>query len=163
MQPHSMAVLALAGFIWNRPRRYSINKAVMRVEYLKNGKYASNIYELTDIEESEDQRELVVRTMRGGGGLSCTMDVRRSSAQEGAEVTMTHRTIHVSGLREVFKLYKTKIVAGMHYNSRRYRNFKGEYMTPDRKKLRMYCEVKRSDGYFTEIPYDLEVMQLVFN
>ena len=69
MQPHSMAALALAGHLWNSYVPPKIAKCVMRVEFRKHGEYVSNMYDMLDITESSDRRELKVRIMRSGGGL----------------------------------------------------------------------------------------------
>ncbi|MCA9369437.1 MAG: hypothetical protein H6773_03855 [Pseudomonadales bacterium] len=161
MQPHSMAALALAGHLWNSYVPPKIAKCVMRVEFRKHGEYVSNMYDMLDITESSDRRELKVRIMRSGGGLSCTVVIRRNSLEEGSEVTMTHETIHVSGLREVFNLYKMKIVSGRHYNSMKYRNFAGDFVSDDRKVLNFVCEVKDSRGNFYAVPYRLDRIQLI--
>lgn len=160
MQPHSMCAAALAGFMWNRPESLNVKKCNMSVEYRKSGEYKMNTYELSDIRESADKREITVFVMRGGGGIACQVAIRRNSAQEGSEVTMTHGQIHVSGLREVFNLYNKRIVSGMHYNSERYRNFAGEFRDSGRKKLWLRCEVKSSYGSFYDVDYELEMRQL---
>ena len=161
MQPHSMCALALAGYVWNCYDSSAISKCVMRVEYRRDGEYVSHSYDLTNVRESNDRRELKVQIMRSGGGLSCVMNIRRSSTQEGSEITMTHETIHISGLREVFNLYKMRISNGMHYNSARYRAYGGEFQTSDRKKLDFTCEVKTSSGSFVPVRYMLERTQLI--
>lgn len=158
MQPHSMCAVALAGFMWNRPVKVPLTSVAMKVEYTYQGVYKYNHYTLSDITESTDQRELSVRIMRSSGDISCTVRLRRSSAQEGSEVTMTHDQNHVSGLREVYNLYKEKVANGMHYNSMKYRDFRGEFTDSSRKKLRLVCAVKQSDGSFRDVPYELEMM-----
>ncbi len=160
MQPHSMCAVALAGYMWNHPRRIAVERCNMNVEYIRNSKWCLNKYELLDIEESSDGRGVKVRIMRGGGGIACTMTIRRKSIEEGAEVEMTHSQIHVAGLREVFKLYKMRITEGAHYNSQRYRNFFGEFMDSTRTKLRLRCEVIQADKSFVSVQYDLEIKQV---
>lgn len=163
MQPHSMAAVALAGYMWNSHSNPVVSKCVMRVEYRRDGDYVSHSYDLTNVQESSDKRELKVSIMRSGGGLACTINLRRSSLQEGCEITMTHETIHVSGLREVFNLYKMRIANGMHYNSQRYRAFEGDYQSSDRKKLTLTCEVKTRHGNFVPVRYELERTQLILS
>ena len=156
-----MCALALAGYIWNSYENPVVSKCVMRVEYRRDGNYVSHSYDLTNIQESSDKRELKVSIMRSGGGLSCVMNIRRSSLEEGSEITMTHETNHVSGLREVFNLYKMRISNGMHYNSMRYRAYSGEFQSSDRKKLDFTCEVKTKSGTFIPVRYQLERTQLI--
>jgi len=158
-----MCALALAGFIWNSYSNPVVSKCVMRVEYRRDGLYVSHSYDLTDIVESSDKRELKVSIMRSGGGLSCVMHLRRSSTQEGSEITRTHESIRVSGLREVFNLYKMKISNGMHYNSMKYRSYGGEYESDDRKKLSFTCEVKNTNENFVPVRYVLERTQLILS
>lgn len=159
MQPHSMCAVALAGYVWNRPEIKQVSSGVMHVEYRKDGTYKKNIYRLGNIHVSPDGREIKVRIIRDGGGISCEITIRRSSAQEGSEVTMTHGQIHVAGLREVYNLYKLKVASGLHYNSERYRAFAGEFSS-DRKKLRFVSEVKNRSGSFVPVGYELELTQV---
>ena len=160
MQPHSMCAVALAGYMWNRPESLNVSKCNMAVEYRKSGDYKMNTYELSNIRESVDKREITALIMRGGGGIACTVTIRRSSAQEGSLVTMTHGQIPVAGLREVFNLYKKRISSGMHYNSERYRNFQGEYRDSGRRKLWLRSEVKSSYGQFYDVDYELDIRQV---
>lgn len=159
MQPHSMCAVALAGYVWNRPEPKHVTSCVMGVEYKRDGTYRKNIYRLSNILTSPDNREMRVHIVRDGGGISCEITLRRSSTQEGSEVTMTHGQIHVSGLREVYNLYKNKVSSGMHYNSERYRNFKGD-VSSNRKKMQLWCEVKNRYGNFITVLYELELQQV---
>jgi hypothetical protein len=86
---------------------------------------------------------------------------RRKSVEEGSEITMTHETIHVSGLREVFNLYKLKVANGLSYNSEKYKAFAGEFQTDDYKKLDLNCEVKQRDDKFIMVKYLIERTDLV--
>lgn len=156
MQPHSMCVVSLVGLMWNSLSPKQVSRCEMRVEYTKRGSYAFHSYELSNIYESPDRRELRVSVMRAGGGLACTVNVRRSSLQEGCEVTMTHDTIHVSGLREVFHLYRLKASGGMSYNSRLYKGFAGEFQTDDYKKLDLVCEVLNDNDVHVPVRYQIE-------
>lgn len=161
MQPHSMCAVALVGYIWNSHKEMNISKCVMSVEYRNRfGDYKSNSYDLSDIEESSDRRELKIRIMRSGGGLACKVIARRSSTSEGAKITMTHETIHVSGLREEFKLYAKDVSEGMHYNSQRYRRFVGHFGS-GRESLNLVCEIKRDDDTYYSSAYKLNITQLV--
>jgi hypothetical protein len=161
MQPHSMCVVALSGLIWNSPKPIKVLKAGMAVEYRKRGAYIRYYYDLTNIEETPDRLNLKVTVMRSGGGLSCTVNARRTSREEGSEITMTHETIHVNGLREIFRLYRFRISGGRHENSERYGRYEGDFQSDDYKKLNLRCEVKLDDGSFVTEPYDLERVDLV--
>ncbi len=161
MQPHSMCAVALANYMWNRPERRLVKSCYMDVEYYTtDGKYKLNKYDLTHIEESDDRRTLKVYIMRSGGGISCQITLMRSSVEEGGEITMTHSQNHVSGLREVYKLYKNKLQNGMHYNSERYRNFKGESYHPERKTFHLESEVRIKNDIFVWKTYDLRIISL---
>jgi hypothetical protein len=157
MQPHSMCAVALAAYVWNRPRRLEVTSSVMNVEYYKNGRYKLNKYELSNFIQCTDGTDFRVHIMRSGGGIACDVTVRRFSLSEGTRVEMTHSQQHVAGLREEFRLMKKRIINGRHYNSQRYRNFEGEAIHPDRKRFKFYCEVKQQNGYFVELPYELEI------
>lgn len=154
MQPHSMCAVALAGYVWNRPEPKKIKSCSMEVEYKSNGLYKKNIYRLSNISISSDDREMDVHIIRDGGGISCTMNIRRSSKSEGSQVTMTHGQIHVAGLREVYNLYKNNISGGMHYNSQRYKGFKGT-ISASREKVVLDCEVIQKNGSVAEVKYEL--------
>ncbi|MFZ1721552.1 MAG: hypothetical protein WAU07_03530, partial [Microgenomates group bacterium] len=79
--------------------------------------------------------------------------------REGAEVTQTHSTQHVSGLREVYNLYRGTVSGGMHYNSVKYKSFHGEApYKSDPKQLHLYSDVRRKDGGFSPVLYELRVM-----
>lgn len=160
MQPHSMCAAALVGYIWNSHDNPKISKCVMSVEYRNRfGEYKNNSYDLTDVEQSSDGRELKIRIMRSGGGLACKVVARRSSTSEGSKIAMTHETIHVSGLREEFKLYSMDVSEGMHYNSMRYRRFAGHFGAA-RESLNLVCEIKRDDDSYYSAAYKLTMTQL---
>lgn len=152
-----MCAAALATYVWNRPERMEVTSSVMDVEYRKDGVYKLNRYELSNYISSTDNREFRVLVMRGGGGISCNVTVRRSSLDEGSEVTMTHSQIHVAGLREVFTLWKMRIANGQNYNSFKYGAFEADVMHPKRLKMKFYCQLKHANGYYITVPYDLEI------
>lgn len=154
MQPHSMCAVALAGYMWNRPETKKINECSMEVEYRKDGQYKKNVYRLSRITLSPDDREINVHILRDGGGISCTITIRRSSVVEGSQVTMTHSQNHVAGLREVYNLYKHNVASGFNYNSERYKAFRGT-ISSDREKVVLDCEVKRSNGLYAVVNYEL--------
>lgn len=156
MQPHSMCVVSLVGLMWNAYNPRKVNSCQLRVEYTKQGSYAFHEYSLSNITESADQRELSVNIMRSSGGLSCKVTARRSSLQEGSEITLSHDTIHVAGLREVFNMYRFRIANGMSYNSMLYKGFSGDFQTDDYKKLVLSCEVKNRDDVFVPVRYEIE-------
>ncbi|MBD3279419.1 MAG: hypothetical protein GF390_01765 [Candidatus Pacebacteria bacterium] len=157
MQPHSMCALALASYYWNLSQPATITGCTMSVDYqTKGGKYKSNKYILSNIQESTDRRELKVHIMRGGGGIACTITIRRNTLQVGASVVMTHSQQHIAGLREEFRLMRKSIVNGQHYNSRKYRRFEGEAHA-DGRAMTLRCEIKKDDGSFTTVPYSLKI------
>lgn len=161
MQPHSMAMVSLIGLIWNSSTLKKVSKMDVKVEYRRNGSYAFHDYVLSNVTESSDRREISASIMSTNSGLSCVMHARRSSLQEGCEVTMTHDTNHVSGLREVFNLYKLNVSNGMSYNSTIYRAFSGSFQTDDYKRIDLVADVKLKSGDFVSSPYQVERTGLV--
>lgn len=158
MQPHSMCAVALANYVWNSATWMELEKVQMRVDYKdRYGASKFNIYELWNIQRDRDDREMRVQIMRGGGGINCTITLRRNTPQEGAEVTMTHSEQHIAGLREVFYLYKEKISSGKHYNSLKYGDFEGYNNHPDRRRIALYCDLRMSAHTFVRIKYELEI------
>ena len=156
MQPHSMCAVALAGYMWNRVEPVKVTNCSMEVEYTVRGRYKKNVYRLSNIAVSSDNREISFSVIRDGGGLACVIDIRRSSFSEGFEVTMTHRTTHISGLREVYNLYKNRVSGGFNYNSRKYGGFKGT-LSSDRKTVELECEVRRDNGSLYPVKYTLKI------
>jgi hypothetical protein len=133
----------------------------MRVEYQNRfGEYKVNIYDLWNIRRDTDDREMKVQIMRSGGGVNCTITLRRSSVQEGSEITMTHSEQHIAGLREVYHLYKEKISSGKHYNSLVYKDFNGYNNDSKRERIVLSCEIKMNDKYFVPIEYKLEATSI---
>lgn len=157
MQPHSMCAVAVAGYMWNRPYRKSISRLSMDVEYRSEDKFRNLVYDISNIQESSDQREIKLSIVRAGGGLACTMLIRRSSAAEGSKVTMTHETTHVAGLREEYYLYKNTIQSGRHHNSRKYGDFSGS-IDESRENLTMICGIRniKTDRFY-DVVYRLKI------
>lgn len=159
-----MCVLFVCDFYWNAPEKIVIKGDVtIRVEYQEvSGAYKFNEYRVSNIYETSDKLQLTMYVIRSSGGISCEITARRNSTSEGAEVTMTHSQQHVSGLREVFRLMKKEVINGMHYNSEKYNRYEGRNMTDSSypRKLRLYSEVKRADGTFISLPYDLEITSI---
>jgi len=161
MQPHSMCTLALANYAWNSINPRLPEACSARIEYKdKNGLYKSNGYKLYGIRLNSDNTELTVSIVRDGGGLSCTMHARRSSTSEGSSVTMTHETQHVSGLREIFNLYKSGIKSGRHENSQKYGDFNGDIRPHNYKDLRLECKIKKDNGSMATSSYGLTLYGL---
>lgn len=162
MQPHSMCAVALANYVWNSFEKIKVSSCAMNIEYLNRyGENQLKKYRLSNFAESSDRREFTVYIIRDGGGISCSITVRRNTTQEGAEVEMTHSQIHVSGLREVYRLMKEEITNGRHYNSLIYKDFKGEQTSSDRRKLRLWTDVKqKKDDRFVRTQYDLEITSI---
>lgn len=160
MQPHSMCAVSLANYIWNNYQRQPESEFRMTVDYRNHhGNYRSLKYRLFNVRVSPDNLELKMNIQRDGGGIDCEVTCRRSSVREGAEVTQTHGQQHVAGLREVYNLYRGKVMNGTHYGSRKYKSFRGE--TPaksDPKTLHLHTDVKRPDGSFVEVFYESRIM-----
>lgn len=95
--------------------------------------------------------------MRSHGGIDCTISGRRMSTLEGSQVFMTHSQQHVADLMEEFRLYKEYITDGKHHRSKKYGRFDGRVAHPDGERLELNCEVKRADGSFVYVPYELEI------
>ncbi len=154
-----MCALALANYIWNNYQRQPESEFRMEVDYrTQAGIYKSLKYRLFNVQASSDNLELKVTVQRDGGGIDCEITCRRSSYSEGAEVTQTHSMQHVVGLREVYNLYRGKVSGGMHYNSKRYKSFRGEAPYKlDPKKMHFYTEVRRPDDSFVELLYVLKI------
>jgi hypothetical protein len=157
-----MCAVALANYIWNSSENPTVERCNMDIWYTdREGLYKLNKYELWNINHSNDDREMEVQIIRGGGGINCKISLRRESRQEGSKVEMTHSEQHVAGLREEYYLWKQKVQSGRHYNSRAYGQFEGFNNHPDRKKLVLYCEVKTSSGNFVTNKYELEITSIV--
>lgn len=163
MQPHSMAMVSLVGLLWNSSTPKKVSKMDVKVEYRREGSYAFHDYVLTNVTESSDRREISASIMSTNSGLSCVMHARRSSLQEGCEITMTHDTIHVSGLREVFNLYKLNVASGMSYNSMVYKAFAGAFQTDDYKRIDLTAEVRLKSGDYVPVRYEVERTGLVLS
>ena len=162
MQPHSMCALAAANLVWNTHEDMSgLSMVKMDVSYRnKDAEYKLNKYELSNF-NFKSEREFEVMIIRAGGGIACTMTVRRKSTEPGSGVVMTHSQNHISGLREEFSLYKNKVKSGQHYNSKMYKCFEGEGSHPERKALKLRCEIKRKTGHFMPSNYELTVTSIV--
>gem|GEM_PF-3689265 len=154
-------MVSLVGLMWNSPQPLKVLKSEIKVEFRKEDIFAWHSYDITNVTESSDRREVSASIMRSGGGLACVMHARRSSLEEGCEVTLTHDTNHVAGLREVYNLYRLKVQSGMSHNSEKYKGFTGEFLTDDYKRIDLTCEVKRSSGEFTPVKYEVERRELV--
>jgi hypothetical protein len=160
MQPHSMASMAFASHIWNNGQNQNylyqeITGAEVEVEYRdKHGKYRDLFYRINVVNQSADKRELQLYVVRSNGGIACTMTVRRNSLQEGAHITMTHSQQHVAGLREEFQLMKKSITQGHHYNSEKYKNYKGQILYEGREvDLETDVIIDSHRGLYVTLPY----------
>jgi hypothetical protein len=150
-----MCAVALSHHLWKHLDEKPESKYHISVEYRRGGgEFVTNHYDITDVRFSTDKLELKMSIMRGGGGLACTVQLRRKSKEEGSLVVMTHDTIHISGLREEWNDYDKKISNGMHYNSERYRSFAGDFKA-EGEELSLVCEVKFSNGSFYPVRYNL--------
>lgn len=155
MQPHSMCALALANLVWNQGYGDSIAFSRILVEYqTPKGTYKKNYYDLNQIKVDGDKFSVAIK--RSGGGLACTMDVKKNSSDE---VEMTHRTQHIAGLMERFTLDKKRIRKGDHRNSRKYNTFAGD-ITQDTN-IELVCDVlSLQQKKFIKIPYTLSIDSL---
>jgi len=156
MQPHSMCAVALSDYIWHWDGATGKDYRVS-VEYRRyDGTYRSLKYRCTPT-LSTDRRQLDVFVVRDGGGIACTVTLMKSGS-EGSEVTSRHSQQHVSGLREVYNLYRGKVKNGMHYNSLMYKRFEGELISrADPKKMRIVTEVLVDEYKFVPISYQVEI------
>lgn len=158
MQPHSMCTVGLCNYVWNYYKPVE-NEYRMSVEYRSEYGVKVLYYRLFNVKVSEDGTELSVAIQRDGGGLACVVHARRASRTEGAEVTMTHETQHVAGLREVYNLYKGQVLNGMHYNSKKYRGFRGQLASKsDPKHFQLTTDLVRADGSTSVGQYDLRIL-----
>lgn len=158
MQPHSMCALGMAGYVWGGVEVPCPSSASMKVIYQdKYHYYKTNVYYLSNIKEDDDHKRMSVDIVRGGGGIACTITITRRSAEEGAEIEMTHSQQHVSGLREVSRISHTQVSEGRHYNSMKYGDFSGKFTQSDRKRMQLMCDIKRDDGSFMSVQYTLEI------
>jgi hypothetical protein len=158
MQPHSMCAVALAHYIWNNPDSVTVKDCAMRVEYRDHHDHFRNLYyRISNVRQEKDDREFKMDIVRDGGGVNCVMIISRNSTTEGAEVTIKHDPEHISGLVEIFNLYKNKVSSGRHRNSRKYAGFEGHMKYLDR--MTMYCDLVRSNGSTTTSTYNLEIVQ----
>jgi len=152
MQPHSMCAVALSNYIWYANGQAGVDYRVT-VEFRRHdGTYRNLKYRCTP-SLSTDKSRLDIFIIRDGGGIACTITLDKRGA-EGSEVSSSHSQQHVSGLREVYNLYKGKVKNGMHYNSLMYKGFEGELITQaDPKKMTMKTEVKVTQDRYATINY----------
>lgn len=157
-----MCVVALTAYLWNRPVRLNLKKALIYITYRNRyGEYKNNVYDTEIVSRSPDDCELKVYVIRSGGGISCTVTAKRNSTQEGSEVVFTdHSQHHLSGLRELYKLYKNRIAYGDNQGSKLYRRFEGETTDDTRRRYRMMCEVINSQEQYVPVLYEIELKYL---
>lgn len=167
MQPHSMAAMTFASYIWNNEQsqeyRYeTIVGGETEVEYRdKYGAFRDLFYRMEVVGRSSDDKELQIYVLRSGGGIACVVTVRRNSLQEGAHITMTHSQQHISGLREEFNLMKKSITQGMHYNSEKYKNYKGQILYEGKEvDLETDVVIDQRRGLFITLPYKVFVKSI---
>lgn len=155
-----MAAMSLASYLWNKASRSEVKKAEVEVEYRNRyGDYKHNIYQLEVTKRSSDDRELQIYVIRAGGGIACTLTIRRSSTSEGGHVTMTHSQSHVSGLREEFVLMKKAIREGMHYNSGLYKAYSGDIVY-EGQQINFTSQVRNKQDVFVNLPYVIRIRQV---
>lgn len=162
MQPHSMCAVAVANYVWNAHEKITATNYEVKVEYIhRRGEFKTNIYRLSGFKEESDRKAFSVYIIRAGGGIACTIYARRNSTQEGSKIEMTHSQNHTSGLREEYELWKKNIKYGRHYNSSLYRDFEGESITDDRKRINFNCDVKQIDNKtFKKVNYEITIREL---
>jgi len=156
-----MCALAVTGYVWNRPkpvdRKYLGNKFVVEIEYIDHeGRSRMLEYTLEILNRDVGEKKLDIRAVRSHGDFSCTLSVTRSSGEQGSQVTVYHGVQHVSGLREVYKLYNTYTVGGHHDNSMKYGGFEAKFSAGDLDRTR--CELKaelirKSDDWSRTVNY----------
>lgn len=133
----------------------NLEACTLRVSYTnRQGDTKNNYYDLKEIKISGENR-FSVSIQRSGGGLACVMDVTRNSKSSN-HVEMTHGTIHIAGLKEVYKLRKDEIVDGEHRNSIKYKRFHGRIKYEEQ--LELTCEILTiAKKQWTTSTYNLSV------
>lgn len=158
MQPHSMAALGLAGFVWNNPYKEIKSSARAEVEYRKRAdELKTNYYDLSGITLSSDNRTLTVTIGRVIKGAPCTITIRRDTDDVPCKVTMTHSPQHVADLREEFRLTRSQIQDGRHYNSYIYREYNGKFTVDDCSRSDLSCEMKNREDRYVWVNYKTKV------
>ena len=134
-----MCALAVAAYVWNRPRpvseKYLGNKYSVEIEYetqFKERKQLTYNIEITQRDAKEEK--LVVRAIRSHGGLDCRLFIERNSNTEGSKVTVRHSQQHVAGLLEIYELHNRYTKLGHHINSRKYNRFDATFSDDDDRK-----------------------------
>ncbi|NCN83047.1 MAG: hypothetical protein GW947_03705 [Candidatus Pacebacteria bacterium] len=166
MQPHSMCALAVAGYVWNRPapidpkyQRTKFNN--VELEFTDHRDKTRKIYYNLEITKRKaDEKELDIRAVKSSGDLACTLEIRRASNDEGSKVTVVHQTQHVSGLKEIYNLYKDYTTDGHHENSTKYGKFKAIFDSGnlDRTTCEVRTElVRKSDGWSRVVSYKTKI------
>lgn len=144
MQPHSVAVLTMANYIFNGgfyPEVHKISGAESMITFTKNGLYRNLYYSFSSFTAMVDTYgnwygfSCLVR--RSGDPLSCYMTVKTSPGPfyEGKKFTIEHTPTHRSGFYEFFALYRNT-AHGDHHNSLLYGPF--EASIGDSKRLSVY-------------------------
>lgn len=158
MQPHSMAALSLAGFVWNNPYKVVKSSARAEVEYRKRAdELKTNYYDLSGITLSSDKRTLTVTIGRVIKGAPCTITIRRNTDDVPCKVTMSHSQQHAADLREEFRLTPSQIQDGRHYNSYIYREFRGKFTVDDCSRSDLSCEVRNRELRYVWVNYKTKV------
>lgn len=165
MQPHSMCALAVAGYVWNRPtpidQKYLRKKFNdVEIEFTNHeGKTRKMYYNLEITKRKADETELDIKAVKSSGDLACTLEIRRGSSAESSRVTVVHQTQHVSGLKEIYNLYKDYTTGGHHENSTKYGKFDAKFESGalDRTVCAVSTELVKKDWsrfvtYKTKIP-----------
>lgn len=165
MQPHSMCTLALANFVWNRPKDQQVlignSKINMKVDYISlpgspDERSRTLYYDLYNYEETTDRYEFKVNIVRASGGINCQMRVWRDSLGEPQTVKMTHGQQHAAGLMEEFRMYRRSL-KGHHHNSKRYTSFSGDI--DRREEITLSCGVLNLKTHQPNyIRYDLKIL-----
>ena len=134
MQPHVTSAFVFTHFLWATHKGLYIPKSEeeIAIEYEDRlGNFITRYYKVSDFYQNKDMTELEMTFMKSNGGDNCRMYIRRSSARDDAEVTMTHGVQHIAGLRHEFKLAPTRITGGRHYNSKVFKEYGLELITKE--------------------------------
>ncbi len=139
MQPHSMCALAVAAYVWNRPKpvdkKYLGEKFSVEIEYETQSRERKQLeYKIEITQRDTKEEKMVVRAIRSHGGLDCRLTLERNSSAEGSKVTVRHSQQHVAGLREIYELHNKYTRSGHHVNSMKYNRFDATFSDDDDRK-----------------------------
>jgi len=149
-----MCALALANWAWNSGANNNWEKPLQNCTASvtfknRNDETITKYYKLKYIDIKKDNLQAMIVDHNGA---SCTVTAEESNFK----VVLKHSVQHASGLREEIMLYTTSI-SGLHYNSLKYRGFRGGVNRNNLAKLDLSCDIVLKNGSISTVAYSLEL------